>query len=113
MTLHGWKFNIVENKPLDFSHQCGSSTWYGWSSNNLVGHVSAIFSGKGQGILKFGNCGMEGRVLAILDGIKLGYARRNESITTSFEYKPRSILVIMEFGGAIIKLHEMKLICNK
>ena len=111
MSKNGWTFNTQENKPSDFSIQCGSSTWYGWSHDDLIGLVSATFSGKGVGTIKFGNCGMDGFVLGLLGHEQLGLAHKNESVSASFSYKPGSTMQIQEIGSAIIKLHEMTLEC--
>ena len=107
MSKNGWFFNTQENKPLDFSSQCGSLTWYGWSHDNLIGLVSATFSGKGVGTIKFGNCGMDGVVLGFLGHEPFGFAHKNQSVTANFSYEPGSTLVIQEIGRAIIKLHEL------
>ena len=111
MSKNGWKFNTQENKPSDFALQCGSSTWYGWSHDNLIGLVIATFSGNGRGIIKFGNCGMDGVVLVLLGHEKIGLAHKNETVSAPFSYEPGSTLQVQEIGSAIIKLHEMTLIC--
>ena len=111
MTNNGWIFNTQENKPSDFSGQCGPTTWYGWSHEDLIGSVFVKFLGKGVGLIKFGNCAMEGFVLGLIGHKQLGLAHQNESISATFNYDSGSTLVIQEFGRAIIKLHEMTLDC--
>ena len=111
MTNNGWIINTQENMPSDFSSQCGPTTWYGWSHENLIGSVFVTFLGEGVGTIKFGNCAMEGFVLGLIGHKQLGLAHQNESITATFNYYSGSTLVIQEFGSAIIKLHEMTLDC--
>ena len=114
MVLNGWIFNITESKPLDFAGQCGSSTWYGWSTDTLVGTVSTTFSGNGTATLKFGNCLNTGHVVVILDGKRISYTIENQMWThTSFKYFVGSILMIQELDNAIIKLYELDLLCDK
>ena len=111
MSKRGWSFSTQEDKPSDFSTQCGFSTWYGWSHGDLVGLISATFSGKGYGTIKFGNCGMDGVVLGLLGHEPFGFAHKNQTVTATFNYEPGSTLVIQEIGSAIIKVHELILDC--
>ena len=111
MSKNGWFFNTQEDKPFDFSTQCGFATWYGWSHDNLVGLITATFIGKGYGTIKFGNCGLDGVVLGLLGHEPFGFAHKNQTVTAKFYYEPGSTLVIQEIGSAIIKVLELKLDC--
>ena len=116
MEQNGWIFVNLESKPTHHNGrlvQCDDDTWYGISTGNGLGVVSAIFTGSGTATLTFGKCGSQHAVVVYVNNSKIATAYPDElKRTTTFNFFEGSKLRI-ETNNAIIKLNSLEISCNE
>ena len=73
MKSNGFKFDFTNPNMADnhVGQQCVANgqkaKWFGWSTGNTVGTLSATFTGYGEATIDFGNCMQIGNVHLYLD----------------------------------------------
>ena len=112
MKANGWVFDVSNSSDKNYSNQCGSSAWYGYSYGLDAGSLQVAFISSGKANLNYGNCNGTGIVSVLLNGYEISQVAGNtQEKTITFEYTSRNILTIKETGSAIINLNSLKLSC--
>ena len=117
LTVPGWKLNVENgrwNQPgleCNYPHNGG---WYGWT-NSGDGSLSTTLNAIGQnspvkGKLKFGNCHLDGQVVAFLDGNEIGKASAHKKENVDFYFNHGSTLELVEINGGIIHFLDFKVL---
>ena len=98
-------------KPVD--DQCRTKArWYGYSSGEKVGEISATLKGSGEVSLEFGNCWIKGVVRVTLNGELKAEATANTPNTTlSFGFEDGDVLRISEDIGVVV-VNDIRFDCS-
>ena len=120
MKSNGWFVNVdYSNTHIergmsswfpDYSTACGIDTFFGYKRNNELGTVSYTFRGYGKITLNIGNC-YKGFVSVFVNNVRLTYIKGREFTKFEFQYKRGDVLLISEYGIAMIKLRNIYLSC--
>ena len=126
MKANGWDVHVnysntniepnIEEWFQNYTQDCGTNTFFGYSSVDLEGTVSYTFKGYGNATLKLGNClfGLyQGSVELSLTGNSTTTLNRtvDKSEVIGFTYKKGDIMSIKEVGAGIIKLYSIDITC--
>mmetsp|Transcript_147097 Transcript_147097/g.256693 ORF Transcript_147097/g.256693 Transcript_147097/m.256693 type:complete len:575 (+) Transcript_147097:37-1761(+) len=114
---------------LDMTHQYGRNTdhfpplvgkckressWFGWSSNDEVGVLSANLRGNGHVNVDFANCWHSGTVNLYVDGRKLASARPGQERKAFVKFRHGSRLELKdEEGDAVMQLNRLAFHCTE
>ena len=91
MASNGWSWDLDQVNHLDGDSSCTNEFFYG---NGQEQGLTKIFPDAGFVTLEFGNCGFEGTVVAMLDGVAMDAVKGNGFKTKIFEVKAGSVLEI-------------------
>ena len=115
MEANGWTFNttssVGDNAGQD--RDCGADTYHGHAFGAAVGAARTPLRGTGTARLLFGKCQGPGSVKVYLNGLLLSTATTNGiREKAEFTYYKGDVLEVLEFGGTILKLNEIKFYCT-
>ena len=98
MEAGGWILDGAPSQEPKFAEECGGyETFWAYRYGYPNGNVSATFKGSGHAVLDFGNCYHQGVTKVYLNGHEIGSASPyQDSVTTSFSYKPGDTLTVTE-----------------
>ena len=116
----GWNLDVSDDTTtLARPQLCGTSTFWGYHLNFLVGRVWATFKGFGHAKLIFGNCYGQWckktncKTKAYHNYHLLREASEDQkSIKVEFLYEPGDVLYIEEENNAAISIHSLELKCE-